>query len=245
MELREYESMFRVEDRHWWYIGMQRITVSLVARLFPDRADLHVLDAGCGTGAAMQYLSDFGTVTGCDLFVEALEFCQQRHVQRLAQASVTDLPFQCDVFDLVTSFDVLCHGRVSDYSEALGEFYRVLKPGGCVLLRLPAYEWLQSHHDRMVHNGHRFTTAELHQALVDARFRVEKLSYANMLLFPLAVVKRWAERLIPVSRNTSDVRPSPPWQNRLLAPFLYLEARWLARHNLPFGLTVVAVGRKA
>lgn len=244
MELSEYETMFQVEDHHWWYVGMQRITVALITHLFPGRTDLDILDAGCGTGAVMQYLSRFGTATGCDLFAEALHLCQQRGLQRLSQATVTRLPFASASFDLVTSFDVLCHRTIGDYRQALAEFHRVLKPGGYAFLRLPAYNWLQSHHDRVVHTVHRFTTAELRQALVSSQFDVEKLSYANMLLFPLAFGKRLAERFFPSNGSTSDIRPNSPWQDRLFARFLYAEARWLTRRSLPFGLTVIAVGRK-
>ena len=244
MELSEYETMFQVEDRHWWYVGMRRISTTLVAQFFQDRTDVEILDAGCGTGAAIQNLSAFGTVTGCDLFSNALHFSRQRGLQRLVQASVTRLPFASDTFDLVTSFDVLYHRSIGDYREAMAEFHRVLKPGGYVFLRLPAYNWLRSDHDRAVHTGHRFTTSELRQALASTQFEVKKLSYANMLLFPLALGKRLAEKLLRVSEGTSDVRANPPWQDRLLVHFLYSEARWLTTHNLPFGLTVIAVGRK-
>lgn len=236
--------MYQVEDRHWWYAGMRRITTTQVAALFPDLSDLQILDAGCGTGAVMRYLSAFGTVTGCDLFAEALDFCRQRGLQRLNQATVIHLPFATASFDLVTSFDVLYHRTIGDYRQALAEFHRVLKPGGYVFLRLPAYDWLQSHHDQVVHTVHRFTTAELRQALAATQFDVEKLSYANTLLFPLALGKRAAERVLPVNGDSSDVRPNPPWQDNLLARFLYAEARWLERGSLPFGLTVIAIGRK-
>lgn len=244
METQEYETMFAVEDRHWWYVGMQRITTTLIAHLYPHRTDLHILDAGCGTGAVMGYLSPFGTVIGCDLSELALHFCQQRGLLHLSQASVCHLPFGNGCFDLAISFDVLCCRAVGDYRHALGELERVLKPGGRLLLRLPAYNWLRGHHDKLVHIAHRFTTTELHQALTANRFVIEKLSYANTLLFPLALGKRLViEKLLPPG-DKSDVHPNPIWQDTLLARFLFAEARWLVRHTLPFGLTVIAVGRK-
>jgi len=244
MEPQEYETMFAVEDRHWWYVGMQRITTTLVAHLYPRRTDLHILDAGCGTGAAMRYLSPFGTVTGCDLSALALNFCQQRELSRLSQASVCHLPFGNECFDLVTSFDVLYHHAVGDYRHALSELERVLKPGGRLLLRLPAYNWLRGHHDEVIHVAHRFTTTELHQALTASGFVVEKLSYANTLLFPLVLGKRLVvEKVLPPG-DGSDVHSNPIWQDVLLARFLFAEARWLVHHTLPFGLTVIAVGRK-
>lgn len=235
--------MFAVEDRHWWYVGMQRITTTLVSRLYPDRRDLRILDAGCGTGAAMRYLEPFGTVTGCDLSALALHYCRKRGLSRLGQATIVCLPFADECFDLVTSFDVLYHRAVGDHSRALEEFRRVLKPGGHLFLRLPAYDWLRGRHDEAIHTAHRFTVPEVRQVLASANFRVEKLSYANTLLFPLALGKRIAERAAPTKAG-SDIHPNPPWQDRMLARFLYAEAHWLSRHTLPFGLTVVGIGKK-
>jgi SAM-dependent methyltransferase len=161
MEPTEYQTMYSVEDRHWWYVGMQRISTALIERFYPRRTDLHILDAGCGTGAAMAYMAPFGRVVGMDFMELALRFCQQRGLSELAQGSVVKLPFASGQFDLVTSFDVLCHQSVGDYRDTLVELGRVLKPGGRLFLRLPAYNWLRAHHDEVVHTARRFTAAEL------------------------------------------------------------------------------------
>jgi SAM-dependent methyltransferase len=244
MEPSEYKTMYQVEDKHWRYVGMQRITTRLIDRFYPQRRDLQILDAGCGTGAAMRYLAPFGHVAGCDLSALALGFCRQRGLFTLAQASVTRLPFPAGRFDLVTSFDVLYHLGVGDYRVALAEFHRVLKPGGRLFLRLPAYNWLRGHHDEVIHTARRFTAGEIGQALLARQFAIEKLSYSNTLLFPLALGKRAAERLLPANGSESDIHPNSPWQDKFLSRFLFAEARWLAHGSLPFGLTVVAIGRK-
>jgi ubiquinone/menaquinone biosynthesis C-methylase UbiE len=244
MELQEYKTMFSVEDQHWWYVGMQQITTSLLTHFFPHHPNLQILDAGCGTGAAINYLSSFGTVTGCDLWAEALHFCKQRALSRLARASVTCLPFSGNRFDLITSFDVLYHRRVGNYRNALNEFNRVLKPGGRIFLRLPAYNWLQAHHDQIIHTAHRFTTGELRQSFHETHFTVEKLTYANISLFPLIAGKRLIFEKIFPGGDSSDVRPNPPWQDKLFVQPLLGEAKWLPQHNLPFGLTVIAIGKK-
>jgi SAM-dependent methyltransferase len=244
MEPTEYKTMFAVEDRHWWYTGMRAISTGLIRRYYPNRTDLRILDAGCGTGAAMQFMAPFGQVTGCDMSPLALRFCRERDLSQLSQSWVTRLPFGNGRFDLVTSFDVLCHRTIGDYHDALAEFQRVLKPGGRLFLRLPAYNWLRAHHDEVVHTVHRFTAVELRHALTTTGFQVEKVTYANSLLFPVALGKRALERLLPANGDVSDIHPNPPWQDNLFARFLYAEARWLTRYNLPFGLTVMAIGRK-
>jgi len=223
---------------------MERVTTTLLTDLYPGRTDLHILDAGCGTGGAMQYLAQFGRVTGCDLSTMALDLSRQHNLTLLVQSSVTQLPFAPDQFDLVTSFDVLYHRAVGDYRGALAEFYRVLKPGGRIFLRLPAYNWLRGRHDTIIHTAHRFTTQEVSQALINEGFMIEKSSYVNSLLFPLALAKRIGEQILPDKGSTSDIQPNPSWQDKLLVNFLNAEARWLQRHNLPFGLTVLAIGRK-
>lgn len=244
MDIKEYEVMFDAEDRHWWYLGMQRITTGLLAQSYPKGGNLRILDAGCGTGAALQYLSPFGVVVGCDLEPLALQFCRKRNLEQLSQSTVLSLPFREAEFDLVTSFDVLYHRAVPDRDQAMLEFNRVLKPGGRVFLRLPAYNWLRRRHDRAVHTVHRFTVGEVRDALLAAGFAVEKLSYANTILLPLALVERFLESALSLEQKRSALQESPSWSHRFLARVLYGEAAWLQRHSFPWGLSVIAIGRK-
>jgi SAM-dependent methyltransferase len=241
----EYRTLYAVEDRHWWYAGMRQITIAVLEAAYPRRTDLRILDAGSGTGGAMVYLSRFGTVTGCDLSPLALGFCRERGLERTAQASVTTLPYASGTFDLVTSFDVLYHQAVGDYQAALREFQRVLVPGGRVLLRLPAYDWLRGRHDEVIHTARRFTVPQVIDSLREAGLAVERAGYANTLLFPLAMAKRLLERVRPPpDTGHSDIAPNQPWVDALLTPVLSAEAAWLRRRELPLGLTVLAMGRK-
>lgn len=245
MNPEEYAIMYQVEDHHWWYRGMARITRAVLDRWYRPGAGLRILDAGCGTGGAMSsYLRDYGEVTGFDFAEEALRFCQRRGALRLARASVTEIPFADGSFDLVVSFDVLCERAVRSDLAALREFYRVLVPGGRVLLRLPAYDWLRGRHDVAVHIQHRYTRGEIARRLREVGFEVEHLSYANMVLFPAALVKRTAERLLSRQEGPSDLTVDPGPLNGLLKAVLSAEAPLVARCGLPFGLTVVAVGYK-
>lgn len=245
MDPTEYRTIYTVEDRHWWYVGMRGITLALLDETYSRRTDLHILDAGSGTGAAMGYLARYGPVTGIDLSPLALGYCRERGLRRLSQASVTALPFPAASFDLVTSFDVLYHRAVGDYHHALREFHRVLRPGGRVLLRLPAYDRLRGRHDVIIHTARRFSAPVLDTSLHETGFVVERLTYANTILLPLALARRLLEPWLTVATpGQSDVTSNPPWLDHTLAAVLDVEARWLRRRDLPFGLTVVALARK-
>jgi ubiquinone/menaquinone biosynthesis C-methylase UbiE len=236
--------MYQVEDHHWWYQGMETITRAMLDRWahFPNPK---ILDAGCGTGAAMTtYLAEYGMVTGVDLYPQALEFCRKRNAPRLARASVLNLPFAPASFDLITSFDVLYERAVSNDAAALKEFFRVLTPSGRVLLRLPAYNWLRGQHDEKVHTSRRYTKTLIKGLLEQSGFIVEHLSYANTLLFPLAVIKRLGERIFPPKDNQSDLALNPGVLNNLFGNILASEAPVAANIGLPYGLSVIAVGRK-
>jgi len=234
--------MFQAEDTLWWYRGMEAITRRLVERYFPRGQGLSILDAGCGTGAAMGYLAEYGRVTGLDFSTHALEFCRRRRKTSLARGSVMQLPFRDCCFDLVTSFDVLCITGMDDV-KALNEFRRVLAPGGRVILRLPACNWLRGTHDTAVDIGHRYAAGEIATKMGNAGFAVEHTSHANMWLFPLAVIKRWAERFLP-RQTGSDLTLNMGPLNGLLRTILASEAGLVAGRGLNFGLTIVAVGRR-
>ena len=244
MNHEEYEVMYQVEDHHWWYLGMEHITRHLLDHYLPHPGPaLKILDGGCGTGAVMKYLCRYGEVTGFDFAAEALHFSRKRGHTRLVQASVLGIPFAQDLFDLIVSFDVICERGVRD-DQALSEFARILKPGGLVMLRLPAYDWLRGKHDVATHILHRYTRGEIGAKLRDSGFTPLCLSYANMFLFPVALVKRLSERLFSPHQTGSDLTLDPGALNGVLGAILSAEAPLVSRFGLPFGLTVVAVARK-
>jgi len=240
MNAAEYAVMFQVEDTHWWYVGMRRLSGVILGRPgLPGR----VLDAGCGTGGNLAFLGQYGPVTGLDYSPLALEFSRRRPGARLINGSILSLPFAAESFDLVTSFDVIYHRAVPDDQQAVSEVARVLRPGGRLLLRVPAYDWLRGRHDEAVHTRRRYTARDLRQLLVNAGLHPRRLTYANTLLFPLALVKRLLEPR-GTAQTASDVGPVPAPLNLAFGLCLALEATWLRWGNLPFGLSVFALAEK-
>jgi SAM-dependent methyltransferase len=244
MNPQEYDLMYRVEDDHWWYVGMRAISRAMLVDRVGDLPAPRILDAGCGTGRNLLELGRFGETTGIDLSPHAIELSAKRGLKRLARASVAQLPFAEGTFDIVTAFDVLCHGAVPDEVASLREFGRVLRPGGWLLLHLPAYAWLTSPHDRAVDNARRYAAVEVRGMLGAAGFAVERMTYANTVLFPLAALKRLADRALRAGRRTSDLETGFGWIGSVFRTILVLEARLVRHVDLPFGLTLVALARK-
>ncbi len=242
MEKEQYEILYRLEESHWWYLGMRRMVDSLLQPYLDRDRPLRILDAGCGTGGMVKHLQQFGTVVGLDLSDDALALCRRRDLPHLSRGSVERLPFAGDSFDLLTSLDVLYHRAVVDDWLALSEFYRVLRPGGVLLLRVPAYDWLRGAHDVAVHTRHRYSHRELVLKLYGSGFRLQKLTYANALLFPVAAAKR----LVEDSRHPLrlDLEMPSPVINRLLLGVLSLESALMRRVSFPWGLSLVAVAVK-
>ena len=159
--------MYEAEQAQWWYAGQRAIATALLAPALPGRdGERRLLDAGCGTGYNLLDLGRLGRATGVDLSAEAIAFCRARGV-RAARASVLALPFADGTFDAVTSFDVIYHAWVSDDRAAVRELARVLRPGGALLVRVPALRALWGAHDTEVQSRHRYTRGEL-VALLEA-----------------------------------------------------------------------------
>jgi SAM-dependent methyltransferase len=250
MEREQYAIMARREERHWWYAGMRRVALAVLEAELNGQYGLRVLDAGCGTGGTTVELRRFGKVVGVDLAWEALEPARGRGLDRLARASIERLPFRNASFDAVTSFEVVYHLGVASDMCALEETRRVLKPGGLFLLRVPAHDWLRGEHDRLVHTRHRYTRDEVFRKLRRARFEVERLSWANTVLFPPAVAKRLLERSpfrVPGSASGDgepDLWQPPLPLNLALERLVAIEAALIPRGvPLPFGLSILAVAR--
>ena len=236
MERPEYERMAAAEDTMWWYRALHDRLIELLGRL-QLAPGARILDAGCGTGGLLRRLAQFESTlerVGLEYDPGAVGIASGKARAPVVLGTVNALPFPGDHFDAVISADVLCHADV-DEEAALSEFRRCLKPGGSLLLNLPAYDWMKSSHDQRVHNVRRYTTARARHLAKRAGFRVAGLGYWNSLLFPLMLLHRLSRR----RRAESDVQAFPAWQDSLFYATAAFERR-LARSGvrLPFGGSV-------
>jgi SAM-dependent methyltransferase len=234
MEAAEYSRLFELESRHFWYAGLHALLRGALARAGGSR----VLDAGCGTGGLLASLPG---ATGVDRSPLALSFCERRGLRRIACADVARLPFADGAFDAVVSADVLYHRAVADDGAALAELGRVTRPGGAVILNLPAHRALRGAHDEFVHGARRYARADVARLAARAGLSVERLTSWNCALLPAAWLAR---RLSRGSLPRSDVALPPAPLNAALSAWLRAEAALALRTGLPWGLSVFAVLRR-
>lgn len=239
----EYLPLYHLDDAHWWCQSMRSITLALVEGLSSGDMPLRVLDAGCGAGTLAALLKSRHWVVGLEISPRALHLVKERGLEQAVCGSVERLPFADGSFDLVVCLDVLYHTGVENNQQALAELRRVLRSGGWLLVRAPAYEWLKGPHDRAMHTARRFTAPSLRQMVENAGFRPCRVTYANSLLFPIQALWRLAWRW-GGNAARSDLCRVPGWLNRALAGILRAERPWLRRVNLPFGLSVFCLARK-
>jgi|ERR1700733_4866125 SAM-dependent methyltransferase len=242
----EYLAMYNLEERFWWYRGMRSVTASILER-YLDRKGTppRILDVGCGTGYSLSWLGRLYRTDhtyGIDVSQHAADIWNSRDLHTAAIASASDLPFESNQFDLVTCFDVVYQFSPDRSRRALSEIHRVLKPGGLVFIREPAYDWMRGSHDLAVATVHRYTRRELKASLASLGFSLLRTTYCNSLLFWAAVPHRLVSRIS--GKDTSDVRPVSKSLDRAFGFALDLEAKFVRRFAFPFGLSVVAIARR-
>jgi SAM-dependent methyltransferase len=247
-----YEDLYVKEQDYWWHVGKRAIVYALLAKYLPagDRANRRALDLGCGAGLNLDHLAKLAEPVGTDFSEEALRFCRERGHKLLCKADAAELPFPDGYFDIITALDVIEH--LDDDHDALVELRRVLKPGGLLIVSVPAYPLLWSYWDDILGHRRRYTVPSMRRAVRGAGLRVRRASYSNALILAPTVAVRIlktlrqgaAERAGQESDPETDFMPVPGWLNRALTGYYMWEARTLARRSLPFGLSVVCVAQK-
>ena len=234
-----YREHYEVEDRHWWFRGRWAVVEALQSRASLPPTP-RILDAGCGTGGNMRRLERYGEVTGVDPSPEAVRLCRERGLSAVHQASVEELPFEDETYDLVQATDVLEH--VPGEDAALREMLRVAVAGGSLLLTVPAYMWLWCAEDERLHHQRRYTRGRLLKTVEGAGWRPQLATYFNMFLLPpIALARRLPRR----SSETADLARTPPALDGLLSIPMRVESRLIRSGiRLPAGVSIGIVCRR-
>jgi SAM-dependent methyltransferase len=243
MKEHTYPIMFRIEQSHWWYTGRRKILTSFVEDICHRVTDRRprILDVGCGTGANLLMLSQYGDAEGVDISEDALAFCRERGLEKVKLGAGEELPYDDGTFDLVTALDVVEH--MDDDLAGLREMRRVLRPGGRVLLFVPTFMFLWGVQDDVSNHRRRYRLPELQRVLEQAGFEIERMTYANITFFLPILLMRKLMRLTGIkaeSENNINVSAL----NGVLGSLLGAESVVLRHMNIPFGVSGLCVARK-
>jgi len=242
MRTDEYQRINELASFHFWYQGSRDLLEKLI-RKYSKGKNPKILDAGCGPGAMLPALVKFGQVFGIDISSEALKFCKERNFE-VKKGTVEKIPFKDNFFDLVICFEVLYHKDVDNPQKAIGEFFRVLKPGGFLILREPAFTFLFRTHDKVVQTARRFTKKDLVDLFKGAGFIIKKATYTNVFLFLAILIKKLFEVFEKRNSEKSDLKSLPNWQNLFFLKFFQMENFLINFFDFPLGSSVLIVGRK-
>jgi len=245
MHQHTYAIMDEVEGSHWWFVGRRAILESFLdsicSRLPTPDLRPRILDVGCGTGANLEMLSQYGEAEGVDVSDDALEFCRRKGL-KVHKGLAEKLPYEDESFDLTTALDVVEH--LDDDIAGLKEMHRVTKRGGYSLIFVPAFMWLWGVQDDISNHRIRYTKKQIVARLEEAGYAVERATYANFTFFAPILAGRFVMKLTgtkPESENNINVSALNGIFGKLFSAERYL----LKRSNFPFGVSIVVVARKS
>ncbi len=250
MEATAYQQFLELERTHWWFRGRRTVYLGLLEHHLDGARPARILDLGCGVGGFLGGLAALGeSVFQTDISTESLARCRERGFPRGVVASGYALPYADGVFDLVCLFDAIEH--IEDDARVLREVARILRPGGLVLLTVPAYQFLYANNDRVAQHHRRYSRARLRAAVEPAGLIVERSSHSNVFLFPLilpaVLAIKLLETLVPRKLDPDHTNlswPMPGWVHSLLHACFAAELPFTRRFDWPAGHSILSIARK-
>lgn len=236
-----YDIEWNLEKSHWWFTGRRRLLRILLSPLLTQHGSI-ILDVGCGVGSNLHLFESMGgKAVGIDSEIYSLIFAQKTSTYPLLNADLVTLPIKSNSVGLVVATDILEHLE----KDAMGvkEIYRVLEPGGSVILTVPAFRILWGTQDLVGMHKRRYTRRELVQKIEQEGFTVLKSSYFNSILFLPILLTRWFIRLCGLNVE-SENKINHPFINIILKTIFSLEPYLLGYFSFPFGVSILCVARK-
>jgi len=239
-----YDAIYKNEKTHWWYCARREIVLSLLDLSLENMRKLKMIDFGCGTGAMLETLSEFGEVTGVDFSDKALEYCKSKFDGKLLQVNLNEKILLEDKYDIAVAMDVLEH--LDDDYTGLCNMKNALINGGNLIITVPAFMFMWSAHDDNNFHKRRYTAKNLKQLLLKAGFEIKYLSYYNFWIFPIVAFLRVFFNLFKFNKNSeAENKKSNKFVNGLLYRIFKSEKLFVSRNiSLPFGVSLITVAKK-
>lgn len=239
MDIQMYRIFFEIQKNHWWFTSKKEIILDTIARHTNLGQQSNILDIGCGSGLMLNALEKIGNTSGMDMSDDAIQFSQEIFKGSIKKGYLpNNVPYPEKQFDLITALDVIEH--IDDDVQSLKTIKSLLSSHGTAIITVPAYMFMWSHFDELNEHKRRYTLTELKKKLEQAGFKIEKISYYNTLLFPIAYLVRKLNNLLGRD-GASDIDMPVDIVNSLLRK-VFTSEKWLLRFSsLPFGVSVLAV----
>lgn len=239
MDLATYAIEAEVESTHWWFVGRRVLFANEIGRLKLS-LDVAVLDIGTSTGTNLRMLRELGftNVFGLDASDEAIRFCASKGLGIVRKGDVCQLPFAAGTFDLVLATDVIEH--VEDHAQAIAEIERILKPGGAMLVTVPAFQSLWGLQDDVAQHKRRYRRGELVRLIARKGLRIERNYYFNYILFAPIWLARQIIRISNI-KIKSENEVNNPLINRVLFTIFSVDIATASLLRMPFGVSALVI----
>jgi ubiquinone/menaquinone biosynthesis C-methylase UbiE len=248
MNIDEYKRNFEEEDKNWYFKGIKNLGQRIVDKFFVQHGPNEiVLDIGCGTGGKFSLLNKFGKVIGIEYIFEGLRYYKKRNLPvSLLNGSGDYLPIKSNSVDKILLFDVIEH--IKDDDKVLSEINRILKPGGQFLIYTSAFMFLWTSHDIANQHFRRYDFTDLIKKIEKQGLEINFQNYSNIIFFPGLLLKKFFETIFTSKNEKENSERSiitlPKVINYILVKILDIESFLVTHFRLPFGVSIVVVGKK-
>ena len=238
MERIVYEKMAELDQQHWWYRARRQVLAALIRRKARPPAGGRLLEIGCGTGHNLEMLSEFGQLDALELDDTARAVAEMRLGRPVMDSPLPELRgVPQRTYDLVAALDVIEH--IDDDEASIASIATLLKPGGKLVMTVPAHEWMWSAHDVVSHHKRRYSKRSLKKLIEASPLRLEAMGYLNSLLLPAAIAERLASKAR--GKQDADLWLPPRPVNAMLEMLFASERHLIGRVPLPPGLSLFAI----
>lgn len=241
-----FNKYYNLERTHWWFLVRAAIITDTIKYRITNAAPLSILNIGSATGRTSEILQEFGNVISVEYDLESVEFCKNILKTPVINASINNLPFPNEKFDLVCAFDVIEH--VKDDENAISEMYRVCKPSGSLFITVPAFQFLWSAHDEINHHYRRYKKSDLLKLFSKNNGSILRVTYFNSILFVPIFILRKIQVIFcskkAIAENSDFESIKSPFINKIFYLIFSLERWMIKKISFPFGVSILLLWKK-